>query len=117
MNKTSIRELINSLKGGFGEENVLTEPEHLYVYSHMGEFGFKKQSPPIAVLRIKPDNIRIMDRLIEETVIPGVRKDELKEKPEEPFILVDVRKPMEIEDLLKRLDELDRDSNELKSSL
>ncbi len=114
-------ELINLLKSQFGEDNVLTSFEHIYVYSHTGEFGIKKQGQPQAVLRIKSnDENRLLDKLLNEIESQVIHIDELEKThfdPTKPFILVDVQKPIGIEDLLNSLDDIARNKKEHKTSL
>lgn len=114
-------ELINLLKSQFGEDNVLTSLEHLYVYSHTGEFGIKKQDQPQAVLRIKTDEeYRILDKLLNGTESQVIQNDEIEKThfdPTKPFILVDVQKPIGIDDLLNSLVDLARSKEEQKASL
>lgn len=117
----SLPELINLLRFRFGEDIVLTSYEHLYVYSHTGEFGIKKQRQPQAILRIKSDEEhRLLDKLIEEIDTQIIQNDELGKTrfdPTKPYILVDVQKPIGIDDLLRRLDEMTTDKEEYKISL
>lgn len=114
-------ELINLLKSQFGENNVLTLFEHLYVYSHTGEFGIKKQDQPQAVLRITSDEKnRLLDKLLTGTEIQVIKNGDLEKThydPTKPFILVDVQKPIGIDDLLKSLDDLAKNKEEHKASL
>jgi Fe-S oxidoreductase len=117
----TIPELNKLLKSKFGEDSVLTSIEHLYVYSYTGKFGIKKQSQPQAILKIKSsDESRLLDKLINE--IPGqiIQNDDLENvhfDPAKPFVLVDVQKPIGIDDLMKSLDELASNKKEHKTSL
>jgi len=117
----SIPELVKSLKSRFGENTVLTSFEHLYVYSHTGEFGIKKQSLPQAILRIKSDEEhRYLDKLIEGIDTQVIQNDDLGKThfdPTKPYILVDVQEPIGIDDLQRRLDEVAREKEQRKSSL
>lgn len=120
-NSYTVPGLINLLKSKFGEENVLTAFEHLYVYSHTGEFGVKKQSQPQAILRIKSsEESRLLDTLLKEIPYQVIRNDDLENScydPTKPFILVDVQETVGIDDLLNRLDDLARGKEEHKTSL
>jgi len=113
--------LIKLLKSKFGEERVLTSFEHLYVYSHTGEFGVKKQRQPQVVLRIKSnEERRLLDKLLKEIDNHAVQFDDLGNThcdPIKPFILVDFQEPMEIDDLLISLGELAKEKEEQKTSL
>lgn len=114
-------EIINLLKSQFGEANVLTSVEHLYVYSHTGEFGIKKQDQPQAILRIKSDEeYGILDKLLKEIKYQIIKNEDLEKThfdPTKPFILVDVQKPIGIDDLLNSLDDLAKTKEENKASL
>lgn len=113
--------LVNLLKSQFGENNVLTSIEHIYVYSHAGEFGIKKLSQPQVILRIKSnEENRLLDQLLKGTEVQVIQNDDLEKThvdPTKPFILVDVQKPIGINDLLNSLDGLTRNREEQKNSL
>jgi len=112
-------QIINKLISLLGVDNVLTEPEHRFVYSHFGEFGIKSLSEPLAVIRLgKNDETRLAD-LLEDSGIKVVQSDHREEieESQEPYLLVDVEKPITINDLTDRLHELDEKRGELKQNL
>ena len=121
MAKTESPELIRLLKTKFGEKNVLTSYEHLYVYSHTGGFGVEKQSQPQAILRIKShEESRLFAKLLKEIECQVIQNDDLENirfDPTIPFILVDVQKPIGIDDLLSSLVDLAKNKTEHTTSL
>ncbi len=113
-------ELISLLEAQFGKENVLTSCEHLYVYSHMGEFGVKKLSPPQAILRIKTKKEKTrLEEIIKEFPVQVIHNDNtiLPADPMEPYLLVDVLESIGVDELLSDLGDLARTKEEYKAVL
>ncbi|MBS7656251.1 (Fe-S)-binding protein [Candidatus Bathyarchaeota archaeon] len=58
--------LIKKLRRIAGDSNVLTDPADLYVYSFEGPFGLKRNSTPIAIIRLELTNINSITKAIAE---------------------------------------------------
>ncbi|MCW4050996.1 MAG: (Fe-S)-binding protein [Candidatus Bathyarchaeota archaeon] len=100
--------LLQSLVKRYGEERVLREPEDLYVYSHTREFGIERTAEPIAVLRLDPDELESLHLLLGENEVSVINTDELNSAPvDAPFLLVDSRNSLSIDELEKRIKELE----------
>ncbi len=116
--------LIEELIAVLGAENVLTSPEHLYVYSHSGRFGVKKWCNPVAVLRINREDIMRVAEVLRGEELKIVLNDEWDEldsaELEKPYLLLDVKKQVTIKRLEKNLSELEekrsKDKSELKNA-
>jgi len=112
--------LLTKLVSQLGKDNVLTDPEHLYVYSHFGEFGIKPLKQPLAIIRMGDSlNESHLTELIENSGVRVVRNDQ-PEKIEEnqgPYLLLDVQKPVTIDMLLNRLHMLDEKRGDQKQTL
>ena len=112
--------LLTKLVSELGKGNVLTDPEHIYVYSHFGEFGIKPFHQPLAIVRLG-DNLDEsgLTELLEGSGVRIVRSDqhEMVEEYQGPYILLDAQKPVTIDSLINRLYELDEKRGEQKQTL
>jgi Fe-S oxidoreductase len=113
------KQLLSELQTILGEQNVLSQPEHLYVYSRFGEFGIKEIEEPLAVIRINSENeLTKIQKLVKNFDFSIVRNDHIEknpEKPQKPFLLVDAQKPINIQDLSIRLKDLYEKKARLRS--
>ncbi len=99
--------LLRRLVERFGAERVLTEPEDIYVYSHMGEFGVKETRPPVAVLRLDASETRSLKSLIDGDVARAVGPGQVDaESSPMPTIMVDQTEPISLRDLEQSLAEI-----------
>jgi len=99
--------LLRRLVERFGAERVLTEPEDIYVYSHLGVFGVKEIRPPVAVLRLDASETRSLKSLIDGDVAQAVGLGQVDaESSPMPTIMVDQREPTSLDDLEQSLAEI-----------
>ena len=108
-------DVLKILKKVFEYENLLVEPEDLYVYKHINQFGLKKQKNPIAVLCIKTKSEEtLILNLIKDKEI-GIRFndriDETSFDEDQAYIIVDSRQPTSIKELESKL-KIQRESNQ-----
>jgi heterodisulfide reductase subunit D len=122
----TLNRLVEKLITEFGSDNVLTSPEHLYVYSRSGKFGVNKRCEPLAVLKIKSEeDIKRVRKALKREGLQLVRNDEWDKKGntelDELYLLLDVKEPVTIKDLEKHLAELEGkrelDKSEMKNAL
>lgn len=111
--------LLEQLTSVFGENNVLTNPEDIYVYSHTGEFGIYKKYNPLAVIRINSDtDTNTLEKLTKNLglqIIWNDRKSAQSPSFNDPSIIVDNRKPIDIKDLIEILSVKRAEINTLKT--
>jgi heterodisulfide reductase subunit D len=106
--------LLRRLVDRFGVERVLTEPEDIYVYSHMGVFGVEETEPPIAVLRLDASETRSLKSLIDRVAqAVGPSQGDAEPSPL-PTIVVDQREPTSLVDLERGLAEVTQSRTELR---
>ncbi|MCK4703540.1 hypothetical protein KAT55_09280, partial [Candidatus Bathyarchaeota archaeon] len=99
--------LLRRLVERFGAERVLTEPEDIYVYSHLGVFGVKETRPPVAVLRLDASETRSLKSLIDGDVAQAVGPGQGDaESSPMPTIMVDQTEPISLRDLEQSLAEI-----------
>jgi Fe-S oxidoreductase len=114
-------ELLTELVNTFGSEKILTEPEDIYVYSHDGAFGIQRQKLPVAILLLKSDEEeKTLKRSSEKYRVRIVRDEwhriELEDS-EIPILFVDTKPNIDLDSLLERLGELERNHAEGKKAL
>jgi Fe-S oxidoreductase len=98
----TIKVLLEKLSTKIDTNNILTAQEHLYVYSHIGVFGVKSQTEPIAVIKIKPEEEDEVKSLLSGEDIQVLRNDEfrnIKKKLQNPYILLDLQEPFTVKKL------------------
>ena len=104
--------LLRRLVERFGAERVLTEPEDIYVYSHLGVFGVKETRPPVAVLRLDASETRSLKSLSgDEAQAVGPGQGDAESSPM-PTIMVDQREPTSLDDLEQSLAEVTQSRTE-----
>jgi Fe-S oxidoreductase len=115
-NKMSKKDqLQEKLLNTFGSENVLVSPEHLYVYSHFGAFGVNEVPKPIAVIRSQIPLEKLMELIEDDTkVFPNDKQVPLNC---EPYILLDIQKPVTIKELENNITELKEEKKSQKRNL
>ena len=107
-----VEQLLARLVDALGAERVLTEPEDIYVYSHLGVFGVKETKPPVAVLRIDASETRSLKSLIgDEAQAVGPSQGDAESSPM-PTIMVDQREPTSLDDLEQSLAEVTQSRTE-----
>ncbi|MBN2334836.1 (Fe-S)-binding protein [Candidatus Bathyarchaeota archaeon] len=96
--------LLRRLKEKYGANRVLSDPEDIYVYSRVGEFGVKEAQPPIAVLRLKPTEAETLVDIVgdDAQIIIGYSGEN---KPGAPVLLVDTGEPITLQELEESVSE------------
>ena len=115
-----LRLVLGKLVSELGKENVLTDPEHLYVYSHIGEFGIKPHQEPLAIVRLgKGFDESHLTKLLKGSGIRVLRNDQLEalEESNEPYLLLDVQAPINIDNLTNSLHNLEKENENQKQTL
>jgi len=98
--------LLRRLVERLGADRVLTEPEDIYVYSHLGVFGVEEIEPPIAVLRLDASETSSLKSLIDGAAqVVGLGEGDNESSPL-PTIIVDKREPTSLVDLERGLAEV-----------
>jgi Fe-S oxidoreductase len=98
----NIKDLMEKLSTKIKSKNILTEQEHLYVYSRIGPFGIKNKNKPIAVIKIKPEKEEEVKRLLSDLDILVIGTNEfreIKKKLQKPYILLDFQEPFTVKKL------------------
>ena len=114
-------ELLTELVNTFGSEKVLTESEDLYVYSYDGAFGIQRQKLPVAILLLKSDEEEKALKRFSEKYRVRIVRDEWYRKElgdgELPILFVDTKPSIDLDTLIERLGELEKDRAERKQAL
>jgi heterodisulfide reductase subunit D len=106
--------LLRRLVERFGTDKVLTEPEDIYVYSHLGAFGVEETEPPIAVMRLDASKTRSLKSLIGD-VAQAVGQGQVDaELSPLRTLMVDQREPTSLVDLERGLAEVTQSRTELR---
>ncbi|MBS7619118.1 (Fe-S)-binding protein [Candidatus Bathyarchaeota archaeon] len=121
MTKNGSKDLIENLIKIFGRENVLTELEDLYVYSHWGAFASKKRRLPVAVVRLRSfGEEEKLEELIGDSGFKILRLDQtisyLRES-DASYIIVDYRKRQNPDHLAIKVRSRSREEEDKKSRL
>jgi len=112
--------LINKLTKIFGRENVLTEFEDLYVYSHCGPFASKKGRLPVAVVKLGSLREEKLEELVEDTSFKILRRAQTISNQREfdgSYIIVDYKKLQNSEHLAVKICLRSREEEDKKKRL
>ena len=109
---TDIDRILEKLINELGADNVLVEPEHLYVYSRSSGFGTKANGEPVAVVKADVSEKKLRQLIGDEISI--VRNDDWDTLGQSPYLLLDVQKPVNIKDLENNLAELNEEKKAQK---
>ena len=90
---------IRRLKELCGQENVLTSREDLYVYSHVGPMGAEQTPEPVAVLRVEGRQEEDLRGDLSRLGLSVLGVDEPRTSVCEPYLLLDNRVALSLDEL------------------